>query len=183
MEKYKGNWELARSQQEEWRLARDEYRQGKSARTVDAGGVDNAMSEVQARFRRLHPNKRPIDLHTLVFVNQSALQFGSNAHPPRTRRPVIALRKDIASSAILGAPMTTKSYQNWRKLAIPSAAPGLNWLLQGVRKDGYVYDTPEYVPAAEVRRGDPDSPLAVVEEPLLGQVLAFVYMPPDHLNH
>jgi len=177
MSKYRGHWETASHFVEEWRLARDEYRNARKTGTPLPEVEDSETSEVKAHFRRVHPNKRPVELHTTVFVHQHALRFGADAKPPRHRRPVLVLRSDPWLREIIGAPLTTRTQANVRTMLIPREAPGLVWNQTARPRDGYLYDSPEFVGWAHIRRTDSDSPAATIGEPLLTAVLAFVFVP------
>ena len=179
MFKYRDHWETARNSIEEWRLARAEYRdalaRGVQLPEVDDDDADNA-SEIKDRFRRVHAAKRPVELHTIVWVHQRALEFGAHANPPRVRRPVLVLRSDPWLKEILAAPMSTLNIQNPRRLPIRHDEEGLIWSRTANRRDAFLYDTPEKVNWVDVRRKDRDSPLATVVEPLLRTALAHVFI-------
>jgi hypothetical protein len=181
MTKYRDHWEQALTEIEEWRLARNEYRRRPHGSRLAPEANDDSLevedeSPIQARFRRRHPFKEPVTIHSIVFVNQSALYFGSNAVPPRRRRPVFVLRVEADGVTILGAPLTSSSSDLTRKLPIPRDAVGLRW--EKARPvDLLLYDGPEFIPRKHIRKNDQDSPLAQVTSPLLQSVIAFVHGP------
>lgn len=180
MTKYKDYWEQAMSEMEERRLARSQYRMRSASSanpSFQLGGEND--SPIQARFRRRNPLSELVTMYSIVFVNQSALSFGSRAVPPRQRRPVLVLRADPDAATILGAPFTTKlskSYGLFRKLPIARDAVGLTWE-NGQPVDMFLYDGPEFIARKDIRMNEPDFPLAKVTPPLLQTVIDFIRGP------
>ena len=173
MARYRGNWGLAESELEAWRLYRAEQRPERNLRKEKRQDFleDPASSEAMTehRFRWLNPLKHAVEPFLIVFVNQSALIFGSDAIPPRTRRPLFILRFEQVSGRYLGAPLTSK--YGFRKFHIEPGTDGFEWLGDQPERSMYLYQIAEYVSARDVH---PISPLARVSDPLLKKVISFI---------
>lgn len=182
--KYQNHWELAMSEHEEWRLARSEYRTlpGVKKGNLDASSENGDPEHSNSRRRNRHdsPEKKQIAQYTLYFVRQAALIFGSNAKPPRKRRPVLVVRVDYENKRALAAPLTTKRGDSQRTLLIEKDSKCMKWkVIEEKRVVSFLYDSPEFVRFSDFRMQDSDSPLADMLSPLLDQCLSFVYEPPN----
>ena len=174
------HWEMALSELEEWRLARDEFRAQRSAASPGPDeDVDRPTSVIKSRFRRWQPAKAPVQAHDMVFVNQSALEFGENIAAPVTRRRFLVLRMDEASGELLGAPVWAADAMNLQGRFLPFSAEseGIEWCRNSRPLDCNLYDSVEYVARADLRLSDADWQVAHFYEPLIGKVLRFVFMP------